>query len=331
MKRRDFSLEHPVRTLVLSIATMSLFCSGPALAERSLSGQWQTLVGTISIREKGGDVVGTLTKAAANVPIKKGTVVLNGARIEDNVTGEITVALTGPDCPATATTMVVLLVAADRNSLSGAVHLPKPACNVPGLSAGRGLRITRVATPAKPKPTMQGLPTKPKGETAAAPAAAPEDETPRGKAAIAARMKQGLQLLQDGHAEQSRRAFLSVIKADPTVVEAYNGVGVTFWRRSQYDEALAWYKKALDLNPDFGDVYYNIACIYSLKQKKPLALRYLKIALLNGYIKNNAVEDLLADDDLANIRDDPEFKLLLSTLPGGPAASAPASAPAAAP
>lgn len=325
MNRRDLSLEQPVRTLILSIATMSLFYSEPARAERSLSGQWQTLLGTISIREKGGDVVGTLTRAAANVPIKKGTVVLSGAMIEDNVTGELTIALTGPDCPATTTTMIVLLIAPDRNSLSGAVHVPKPTCSVAGLSAGRGLRITRVATPAKPRPTMKGLPTKPKGETNAAPAT--EEESPRGKAAITARMKQGLQLLQDGHAEQSRRAFLSVIKADPTVVEAYNGVGVTFWRRGQYDEALAWYKKALDLNPDFGDVYYNIACIYSLKQKKTLALRYLQIALLNGYIKNNSVDDLLADDDLANIRDDPEFKQLLSTLPGGPPASAPASAP----
>ena len=315
-----------MRTLAWSVATVSLLCSSPGLAERSLSGQWQTLLGTISIREKGGEVVGTLLKAAANVPIKKGTVVLNGAVIEDNVTGEITVAMTGADCPATAKTMIVLLVAPDKNSLSGAVHVPKLACQIPGLFGGRGLRITRVATPPKPRPTTQGLPTKPKDEKNTPPAA-PEDETPRGKAAIVERMTQGLQLLQDGHAEQSRRAFLSVIKADPTVVEAYNGVGVTFWRRGQYDEALAWYKKALDLNPDFGDVYYNIACIYSLTQKKPLALRYLTIALLNGYIKNNTVEDLLADDDLANIRGDPEFKQLLSTLPGGPAASAPASAP----
>ncbi|MBN2358919.1 MAG: tetratricopeptide repeat protein [Deltaproteobacteria bacterium] len=318
-----------MRKSLFPVMLVALLAMQSARAEPSLNGEWKSVIGTIAIRDRGGEVTGKLRKPAANVPIKKGQQVLVGAVLEDNLTGELTVALSGPDCPSTAKAMVVLLVAPDSNSLSGAVHLPKLSCIIPGLSEGGGTRFTRVRAPPRPRPSTKGLPTGTGGSEGQP--VTPGEQIPRGKEAIAERMNLGFRLLQDGQAEESRRAFLSVLKADPSRVEAYNGVGVTFWRRGRYDDALAWYKKALDVDPDFGDVYYNIACIYSLLGKKALAMRYLKIALLNDYLKNNTASELLDDDDLANIREEPEFKELLSTLPGGPPASAPASAPAPAP
>ncbi len=70
--------------------------------------------------------------------------------------------------------------------------------------------------------------------------------------------------------------------------------GVTFYARGDFDEALAWYKRALEADPRFGDAYYNMACLYALQGHKPLALRYLRLAALNRY------------SDEAQLQEDPD-------------------------
>ena len=65
--------------------------------------------------------------------------------------------------------------------------------------------------------------------------------------------------------------------------------------RNDLDRALEWYKKALVVDPDFGDAYYNMACVYALQGQKELALRYLQIAALNGYASAEGID---ADPDL---------------------------------
>jgi hypothetical protein len=48
-----------------------------------------------------------------------------------------------------------------------------------------------------------------------------------------------------------------------------------------------------------------MACSYALKGKKPLALRYLRLAANKGYTE---VEALDGDTDLESLREEPEFK-----------------------
>ncbi len=43
--------------------------------------------------------------------------------------------------------------------------------------------------------------------------------------------------------------------------------------RNDLPAALGWYKKALAVDPDFGDAYYNMACVYALQGERTLALR----------------------------------------------------------
>jgi tetratricopeptide (TPR) repeat protein len=81
--------------------------------------------------------------------------------------------------------------------------------------------------------------------------------------------------------------------------------------RQDYDEALSWYKKSLESDPNFGDAYYNMACIYSLKKKLELAFNYLHIAALDGFV---AFEGIEQDPDLANLRSDKRYAEILKEM-----------------
>lgn len=121
----------------------------------------------------------------------------------------------------------------------------------------------------------------------------------------------GRELLATGEFEKARGVFLEALAKDPARAEAYNGVGVSFYGRLDLDEALAWYKRALEADPQFGDAYYNIACAYALLHRKPLAFRYLRLAALNRYFERQKFEE---DPDLESLLGEPEMKELLAQL-----------------
>jgi Tfp pilus assembly protein PilF len=121
-------------------------------------------------------------------------------------------------------------------------------------------------------------------------------------------LRDGAAWLDEGNFEAARRRFLEAIDVDRAVPEAYNGVGVTFRMRNDLPRALEWYKKALAVDPDFGDAYYNMACVYALEGQKELALRYLQIAALNGYASAEGID---SDPDLERVRGEPGYRALV--------------------
>jgi Flp pilus assembly protein TadD len=44
--------------------------------------------------------------------------------------------------------------------------------------------------------------------------------------------------------------------------EAYNHRGIAYYKQGQYDQAIADYTKALEINPKYADVYNNRAYAY---------------------------------------------------------------------
>jgi Tetratricopeptide repeat len=124
-------------------------------------------------------------------------------------------------------------------------------------------------------------------------------------------VQDGAAYLQEGRFEAARKQFLAALELAPGLVEAYNGVGVTFRMRDDLAEALRWYKRALAVDPDFGDAYYNMACVYALQGRRALALRYLQIAAVNGYASAEGID---ADPDLAALRATPEYRALRERL-----------------
>ena len=86
-------------------------------------------------------------------------------------------------------------------------------------------------------------------------------------------LHQGAALMQEGRFEAARKEFKKAVDVAPARGEAYNGVGVTFAMRQDYDAAIDWYKKGLEAAPGFGDLYYNLACAYSRQDKASMAVR----------------------------------------------------------
>ena len=287
-----------------------VLCAQAAEAKpKKLSGMWQTPMGKVRVTQQGSEVTGVLVSPAAGCSIKKGSKVLGGVLMEDNLTGEITVCLTGDGCQSSFKAFVLLLVAKNGRALTGALHLPKKSCQVRGLGKRRGLRMTRLGKrgPRKPAPVPRDM---------VAVSALPASEQERIKLAQK-HLLRGKELMTKGSFDHARKAFEDAIAVDPSEASGYSGIGVTFYARNQYTDALLWYKKALDIDPDFGDAYYNMACIYALEDKKELALRYLRIAILNNYLATYDPEDIAKDEDFAKLREDPEFRALLR---GGAAA-----------
>src|SRR5207244_10906753 len=99
-------------------------------------------------------------------------------------------------------------------------------------------------------------------------------------------------------------ALHDAMEKDPQRAEAWNGMGVTYYARGDYDEALAWYKRSLEADPRFGDAYYNMACVYALQAHKDLAFAYLRMAALNHYSERELMDK---DPDLVSLRDDAQW------------------------
>jgi tetratricopeptide (TPR) repeat protein len=125
--------------------------------------------------------------------------------------------------------------------------------------------------------------------------------------------REGDELRREGRFEQARQKFLEAVQEDPAYAEGFNGVGVTYYARNDYGEAMRWYKKALQADPDFGDAYYNLGCIYALQGRKAMSLRYLRTALRNGYV---ARKQMARDGDLRSLAGDPEFEALVQRPSG---------------
>jgi tetratricopeptide (TPR) repeat protein len=267
--------------LGLLAAATSARAAGPAV-----NGEYDSPLGRVRVSGDGTAFRGVLVAPSRACGFAAGEEVLRATLLDDSLAGEVRVCLAGTGCAREEWSSAVLLASGGR--LSGAVHVRAPGCRAPALGERGGIAFTRAG-----------------GHAAAAArkkAAAERREKAR------ALLKDGAAWLSEGNFEKARRQFLDAIEIDPSIPEAYNGVGVTYRMRDDLPRALEWYKKALTVDADFGDAYYNMACVYSLEGKKQLALRYLQIAALNGYATAGGMDE---DPDLERVRAEPAYRALV--------------------
>jgi TPR repeat protein len=224
---------------------------------------------------------------------------------------------------------LVLLVAREGKVLSGAAHFKATKCRIGGKGKKDGIVMRKLRK--KPKPKFKPKPKPKPGPVVGTKLGGQEvdakddqgnplvaEVTPtdpkafeKNQPAWQTTMEEGAGQMQAGFFERARRKFFKATELNPTRPEAFNGIGVTYYARNDYQEALRWYKKALEVNADFGDAYYNMACIYAIQRKKELAFRYLNIAALNGFVQPQV---LSKDPDLNNLRDDARFGKILKKM-----------------
>lgn len=256
-------------------------------------------MGRIRIEPRGELLVGKLIAPTGLCRFAAGTEVLQGTLLDDSLAGKVRVCLRGKSCRTRDEwASAVFLVA--PGSMSGAVHVEAKGCVAP-VGKNGGLTLRRAAEGAQASAEAGG-----RAKPAVAPSPGDEKKARRGRARDV--LKDGAAYLREGSFEAARRRFLEAIEIDDGLPEAFNGVGVTWRMRNDLGRALEWYKKAIVVDPDFGDAYYNMACVYALQGQKELALRYLQIAALNGYATSEGID---GDPDLEGLRQDPAYRALV--------------------
>lgn len=121
--------------------------------------------------------------------------------------------------------------------------------------------------------------------------------------------------LEDRRYEQMRRydqvdeAPQKTILRKPTPTAAmranpYKNSGIKKYKDFDLEEAIVDFQKGLEITPGDVALNFNIACAYSLTEKKEMAYQHLSRAVAGG-LKD--VDKILSHDDLAFVRIQPEF------------------------
>jgi hypothetical protein len=270
------------------VAALALVLASPAVRAGTpgVDGEYESPLGRVRIQGDGASFRGVLVAPSRGCPFRAGDDVLRATLLDDSLAGEVRVWLSGSGCGAREEWANAVLLAGGA-ALSGAVHVRSKGCKGP-LGKRGGISFRR-ATDAAATATRAG-PAKPS------------------RAKARRTMRDGATWLSEGNFEKARGRFLEAIDLDPAIPEAYNGVGVTYRMRDDLPQALEWYKRALAVDPDFGDAYYNMACVYALQGARELALRYLQIAALNGYATAGGMDE---DPDLESLRAEPGYRALV--------------------
>ncbi len=318
--------------LVIAIGA-TLFLGGfasVAQAADSVSGIWGTKYGDMRLVQKGDQVEGTLINTSNFCPFKNSEKIFSGMVLEDSITGSFKMCQADDDCGPPVWAVSLLLIAKEGSVLTGTANSKEAMCPLVGFSKSeggeRGLYFKKLRNLPKPK-------AKPKKKTVAknndtkdkaeplpvapapvipGPPAAPGTYDPRSAMKVTSAqtklLLRGKSLLAAGQFEKAREQFKKVLKEDSGNPNALAGIGVSYYGRQDYKEALKYYKKALSEDPNYSMAYYNMACIYALQKKPDMALRYLKMSVLNGFEAASTIEN---DPDLSSLRQLPEYQQIL--------------------
>ena len=102
--------------------------------------------------------------------------------------------------------------------------------------------------------------------------------------------------------------YLGILRRVPDYVDVLRVVGNLLTLKGRFAEGMLVDKRLVQLRPTDPLAHYNLACSYGLLKKNDQAIHTLRKALELGY---RDIRYLKEDQDLASIRQDPRFRLLL--------------------
>jgi tetratricopeptide (TPR) repeat protein len=100
--------------------------------------------------------------------------------------------------------------------------------------------------------------------------------------------------------KQPTSSPVNTLRANP-----YKNSGIKKYKDFDLEDAIADFKKGLEIAPNDVALHFNIACAYSLTENKRMAYHHLSKAISYG-LKD--VDRIMSHDDLAFVRIQPEFE-----------------------
>ncbi len=118
----------------------------------------------------------------------------------------------------------------------------------------------------------------------------------------------GLEAGKEGDYDKAIEYFEKAVEINPQNFSALGNLGVAHFHKGEYTKAITLYKNALIIKPNYVTAMYNLASVNSKINHKDEALKWLKKAIDNGF---NDFEQIKNDEDLSNIKNTIEYKKLI--------------------
>lgn len=117
-------------------------------------------------------------------------------------------------------------------------------------------------------------------------------------------------LTEEGKVSEAIEVFLRGIERFPDSGELYEELGIIYFDKKEFDEALTWFNRAIEKNPELAASYYYAAyCYYSASPEKIWSLVYAETAILlnnDGDSNHEAMAKLIITTFKGNIQADSE-------------------------
>jgi radical SAM protein with 4Fe4S-binding SPASM domain len=104
--------------------------------------------------------------------------------------------------------------------------------------------------------------------------------------------RDGEELFAKGDLQGALEAFSHAVALNPEYAQAYNNLGVVYWKSGDNQRALANFRKALELDPDDPDTVLNLGEMLISQEMNHEAAQILK-TYLNAHPQCSAVQDML--------------------------------------
>ncbi len=89
----------------------------------------------------------------------------------------------------------------------------------------------------------------------------------------------GLDSQVNGFYNEAIEYYKKAIEINPKNIEAYKKIGDCYDYNNQEDESIKYYKKAIEIDPNYKDAYNNIGLFYSKQKQYDKAMKYYKKAI----------------------------------------------------
>ncbi len=93
----------------------------------------------------------------------------------------------------------------------------------------------------------------------------------------------GVDYGEKGQYDQAIADYDKAIEIDPKFGKAYNNRGYAYGKKGDYDQAIANYNKAIEMDPEYGKAYGNRAIAYYFKKEYDKSWEDVRKAKNLGY------------------------------------------------